>query len=84
MKKNNNPAAIAAPIIPPIRDQGTAAAAGVGVGVDVGVGVGAGVGAGVTVTTNQPVVPCRVAVISAVPALTPLTKPVSLTVAIPA
>lgn len=48
-KKNSSPAAIAAPISPPIRDQGTdGPGAGVGVGVGVGVTVGVGNGVGVT------------------------------------
>ena len=43
-KKKSSPAAIAAPINPPIRDQGTPATSGAGVGVGVGVGVTTGVG----------------------------------------
>ena len=52
-KKSINPAAIAAPIKPPIKDQGTAATAPAwGVGVGVGVGVTSGVGVGVAVTSG--------------------------------
>jgi len=53
-KKNNSPAAIAAPIRPPIRDQGTPGTPGTGVGVGVGVGVSVGVGVttGVGVTSG--------------------------------
>ena len=51
-KNSINPAAIAAPINPPIRDQGTDATPASGVGVGVGVGVTSGVGVGVAVTSG--------------------------------
>ena len=51
-KKNSSPAAIAAPINPPIRDQRSPFTAGAGVGVGVGVSVGVSVTKGVGVTSG--------------------------------